>query len=69
MERLYTDRKYIDEVPDDDDFDPLAWKNTNCRNCGAPMTRGQIKCEFCGTSRQIKSEIVIDASKIRFTCY
>jgi hypothetical protein len=69
MQRIYADGKCIDEVPDDDDYDPPAWKNTNCRNCGAPLTRGQIKCEYCGTSRQIKSEIVINASEMRFMCY
>lgn len=69
MQRLYADDKCIDEVPDDNDYNPPTWESTNCRNCGAPMTKGQIRCEFCGTSRQIKSEIVINASEIRFMCY
>jgi len=69
MIRLYADGKCIDEAPDDADYDPPAWKNTNCRNCGAPLVRGQVKCDYCDTSRQIKSEIAINASGIRFMCY
>ena len=68
MQRLYADGKLIDVIPDDDDYNPPAWKNTNCRNCGAPLVRGQVKCEFCGTSRQVKSEIKVTASEIRFSC-
>ncbi len=68
MTKLYADGKCVAEVPDDDDFSPPLWKNTNCRNCGAPLVRGQVQCEFCGTSRQVKSEIVVTASSIRFTC-
>ena len=54
MNRLYADGKCIGEFPGDEDYDPPAWKNINCRNCGAPLVGGQIKCEYCGTRRQIK---------------
>ena len=69
MNRLYADGKCVGEFPEDEDYDPPAWKNTNCRNCGAPLVRGQIECEYCGTSRQIKSEIRMDSTGIRLMCY
>ena len=69
MTRLYADGKCIAEEPEDCDYDPPAWKNTNCRNCGAPLVRGQVRCEYCGTSRQIKSELRIDCDSIRAICY
>ena len=69
MNRLYADGKCVGEFPEDEDYDPQAWKNTNCRNCGAPLVRGQIECEYCGTSRQIKSEIRMDSTGIRLMCY
>lgn len=56
MTRLYADGKCIDEILDDDDYDPPAWEKANCRNCGAPLARGQVKCEYCGTSRQVKKQ-------------
>lgn len=69
MIRLYADGKCIEEIPEDDDYNPPAWKNTNCRNCGGPLTRGQVKCEYCGTSRQLKSELVFNAEELRISCY
>lgn len=68
MTRLYADEKVIAEIPDEDDYDPPAWVNTNCRNCGAPLARGCLKCEFCGTSRQLRSELFITGSHIRMVC-
>lgn len=68
MTRLYSDDKIIAEIPDDDDYCPPAWKNTNCRNCGAPLVRGMVKCDFCGTNRQLRSEMSITASYIQMVC-
>ena len=64
-----TDEEYEADNPTPWRRDPPAWKNTNCRNCGAPLVRGQIECEYCGTSRQIKSEIRMDSTGIRLMCY
>ena len=69
MINYYGDNGLICSELEDDDYDPPAWENTNCRNCGAPLVRGQIKCEYCGTSRQIKSELIMNASSIRLVCY
>jgi len=41
-------------------------KEENCRNCGAPLSKDG-KCEYCGTEKIRKSEIVITADLIRFT--
>lgn len=74
MNRLYADGKCIGDFPEDEDYDPPAWKNTNCRNCGAPLKGG--KCEYCGTQvepprrvlvpePETHSYITIDAEKIQ----
>ena len=63
MNRLYADDRLIDEVPEYDDY---VWTNTNCRNCGAPLTRGETKCPYCDTSRQLKSEIILTSDSIIF---
>ena len=39
----------------------------NCRNCGAPLNRFG-NCEYCGTVHQLRSEIVMTAGSIRFSC-
>ena len=69
MNRLYGNGELIYTIPEDDDYNPPEWQNTNCRNCGAPLTRGQVKCEYCDTSRQLKSQLVISESKIQFSCF
>lgn len=39
----------------------------NCPNCGAPLNE-HGHCEYCGSKRQLKSEMVITATEIRLTC-
>lgn len=38
----------------------------NCPNCGAPLDDDGC-CKYCGSKRQLKSEIIIDATGIRFS--
>lgn len=52
MIRLYADEKLIDEIPDDDDEELLE---TNCKNCGAAFVRYGMKCQYCGSTRNLKA--------------
>ena len=54
MTRLYADGRCIATIPDEDDYDPPAYISARCQNCGAPLEPGQIKCDYCNSSRKLK---------------
>ena len=43
-----------------------AEQQTNCKNCGAPLDKFG-NCEYCGTVKKGKSEIIMTADSIRIT--
>ena len=41
--------KTVDELSDKVETNIRILKRTNCRNCGAPLTSGDMHCKYCGT--------------------
>ena len=66
MNILYADDRPVLAV-DDTDPGSAVNKGHNCRNCGAPLNK-YGDCEYCGTKKQMRSEIVMDATGIRISC-
>lgn len=82
MTKLYADGERFCEIPDDPlcrietvpyihhaDCSSYAWASTNCPNCGAPLARGKVNCEYCGTGRPMKNEVIISQDSIRLVCH